>query len=51
MRLTHTDEQGAARMVDVGGKPVTAREAVAERLGADVGGGVRPGTRQCRRQG
>lgn len=32
MRLTHTDEQGAARMVDVGGKPVTAREAVAEGL-------------------
>ena len=30
MRLTHTDEQGAARMVDVGGKPVTEREAVAE---------------------
>ena len=30
MRLTHTDEQGAARMVDVGGKPVSAREAVAE---------------------
>ena len=30
MRLTHTDEQDAARMVDVGGKPVTAREAVAE---------------------
>jgi len=30
VRLTHTDEQGAARMVDVGGKPVTAREAVAE---------------------
>lgn len=29
MRLTHTDEQGAARMVDVGGKPVSAREAVA----------------------
>jgi cyclic pyranopterin phosphate synthase len=28
--LTHTDEQGAARMVDVGSKPVTAREAVAE---------------------
>jgi cyclic pyranopterin phosphate synthase len=27
--LTHTDEQGAARMVDVGSKPVTAREAVA----------------------
>jgi len=27
--LTHLDESGAARMVDVGGKPVTAREAVA----------------------
>ena len=30
MRLTHTDEQGAARMVDVGDKPVSVREAVAE---------------------
>ena len=29
MRLTHTDEQGAARMVDVGDKPVSTREAVA----------------------
>lgn len=29
MRLTHTGEQGEARMVDVGDKPVTAREAVA----------------------
>lgn len=28
-RLTHVDEQGAARMVDVGGKAVTAREAIA----------------------
>jgi cyclic pyranopterin phosphate synthase len=28
--LTHLDKSGAARMVDVGGKPVTAREAVAE---------------------
>jgi cyclic pyranopterin monophosphate synthase len=27
--LTHLDEQGRARMVDVGGKPVTARRAVA----------------------
>ncbi|RZT55235.1 cyclic pyranopterin monophosphate synthase subunit MoaC [Sphingomonas sp. BK036] len=27
--LTHIDEAGAARMVDVGGKAVTAREAVA----------------------
>jgi cyclic pyranopterin phosphate synthase len=30
VRLTHTDEQGAARMVDVGDKPVSTREAVAE---------------------
>jgi cyclic pyranopterin phosphate synthase len=29
-RLTHIDERGAARMVDVGAKPVTARQAVAE---------------------
>jgi cyclic pyranopterin phosphate synthase len=28
--LTHLDAKGHARMVDVGGKPVTAREAVAE---------------------
>ena len=28
-RLTHLDEAGAARMVDVAGKPATAREAVA----------------------
>ena len=29
-KLTHLDDAGAARMVDVGHKPVTAREAVAE---------------------
>ena len=29
MKLTHLDKQGRARMVDVGHKPVTAREAVA----------------------
>ena len=29
-RLTHLDEQGQARMVDVGGKPETARSATAE---------------------
>src|SRR5687768_11604018 len=29
-RLTHLDEKGSARMVDVGAKPVTAREALAE---------------------
>jgi cyclic pyranopterin phosphate synthase len=32
-RLSHLDERGAARMVDVGAKPETARRAVA---GADV---------------
>jgi cyclic pyranopterin phosphate synthase len=30
MALTHLDKQGQARMVDVGDKPVTRREAVAE---------------------
>jgi cyclic pyranopterin monophosphate synthase len=30
MKLSHLDEQGAARMVDVGGKPVTERTAEAE---------------------
>lgn len=29
-KLTHLDEQGAARMVDVAGKPATRRRAVAE---------------------
>ena len=29
-RLTHIDESGSARMVDVGGKDATARRAVAE---------------------
>lgn len=29
-RLTHVDDRGAARMVDVAGKPVTHRRAVAE---------------------
>jgi cyclic pyranopterin phosphate synthase len=29
MKLTHTDEEGRARMVDVGDKPVTTRTAVA----------------------
>lgn len=28
-KLTHLDSEGAARMVDVGGKPATARRAVA----------------------
>jgi len=29
-KLSHLDDKGAARMVDVSGKPATAREAVAE---------------------
>src|SRR5215207_9867309 len=29
-KLTHLDDAGRAKMVDVGGKPVTAREALAE---------------------
>src|SRR3569832_738117 len=29
-KLTHLDQKGQARMVDVGEKPVTAREALAE---------------------
>ena len=28
-RLSHLDDSGKARMVDVGGKPVTSREALA----------------------
>jgi cyclic pyranopterin phosphate synthase len=31
-RLTHLDDHGAARMVDVGAKPVTERRAVAEAI-------------------
>src|ERR671920_2501391 len=31
-RLTHLDADGAARMVDVGGKPTTERRAVARAL-------------------
>ncbi len=30
MKLTHLDEQGRARMVDVGGKPTSERTAIAE---------------------
>ena len=30
MSLSHLDDEGRARMVDVGGKPVTARSATAE---------------------
>ena len=29
-KLTHLDESGAARMVDVGDKAITTREAIAE---------------------
>ena len=30
MKLTHLDENGAAHMVNIGAKPVTQREAVAQ---------------------
>ncbi|HEX9693267.1 MAG TPA: cyclic pyranopterin monophosphate synthase MoaC [Gemmatimonadales bacterium] len=39
MTLTHVDDAGRARMVDVGGKPVTLRTATAEgwiRMGAEA---------------
>lgn len=46
-RLTHVDEKGAARMVDVGQKPDTAREAAAEcvvRMAPETVDAVREGT-------
>lgn len=46
-RLTHLDESGAARMVDVGAKPETRRVAVAEgriRMGAEALAAIRAGT-------
>jgi len=46
-RLTHLDETGAARMVDVAGKAVTVREAVAEcvvRMAPGTVRAVREGT-------
>jgi cyclic pyranopterin phosphate synthase len=44
--LTHLDEAGAARMVDVGGKAVTAREAVASgriTMSAEAAAAIRDG--------
>ncbi len=46
MALTHLDDSGAARMVDVGGKPATARTAIAEgriRMTAAAGSAIRDG--------
>ena len=46
-RLTHLDARGRARMVDVGGKPATAREAVAAgaiRMNALAYAAIRRGT-------
>jgi cyclic pyranopterin phosphate synthase len=43
MRPTHLDDEGAPRMVDVGGKPVTARRALARsvvRMRPDVLGSI-----------
>ena len=45
--LTHIDETGAARMVDVGGKDVSVRTATATgrvRVGATVAGLLREGS-------
>jgi len=49
MTLTHLDETGAARMVDVAGKPVTAREAVATgriTMSAQAAAAIRAGSVQ-----
>ena len=46
-KLTHLDESGAARMVDVGGKPETARSATAEgriRMAPETLAAVREGS-------
>jgi cyclic pyranopterin phosphate synthase len=46
-RLTHLDDKGAARMVDVAEKPATMREATAEcivRMTAETADAVRAGT-------
>jgi cyclic pyranopterin monophosphate synthase len=46
-KLTHLDERGAARMVDVAEKPATVREAKAEcvvRMSAETARAVREGT-------
>ena len=46
-KLTHTDSEGSARMVDVGGKPVTDRRAVARgvvRMSPDTAALVAAGT-------
>jgi cyclic pyranopterin phosphate synthase len=46
-RLTHVDEKGAARMVDVADKLATVREATAEcvvRMSAETANAVREGT-------
>ena len=50
-RLTHLDEAGAARMVDVTGKDVTARTATATGRVRPVGRDGRPAARRGRAQG
>ena len=47
-KLTHLDESGAARMVDVGGKPATQRRAVASgriTMSAEALAAIREGNR------
>lgn len=46
-RLSHTDEAGRARMVDVGDKPITERVAIAEgcvRVGPELAARIRENT-------
>jgi cyclic pyranopterin monophosphate synthase len=46
-KLTHLDDSGAARMVDVANKPATAREAIAEgriTMSAEAIAAIRDGT-------
>ena len=50
-RLTHVDEAGAARMVDVSAKDVTTREADRVRPGARLARGRRAAARRGRAQG
>ena len=50
-RLSHVDAQGRARMVDVGDKPVTERDAVAARRRAHAAADAAPDPRRQDRQG
>ena len=47
--LSHVDESGAVRMVDVGGKPLSRRRAVARASVRMARGARRSGSASCRR--